>query len=286
LFECVVNVSEGRRPELLDELRRAAGTSVRDLHADEVHNRSVFTLIDEVDALRVAVRALASATLARLDLRHHEGVHPRFGVLDVVPFVALDPSEDDVARSLRDETASWLADTFGLPVFLYGELKNGATRTLPEVRRGAFSSLAPDRGPAIPHPELGATAVGARGVLVAWNLWLRDVTFDDASRIAASIRSPEVRALAFSMDGAVQVSCNLIDPLRVGPSQVYDAIARALGSGAIDHAELVGLAPRALLDAEESTRWGQLGLAGSTTIESRLGDSARLGSALDGSGAA
>lgn len=282
MFECVANVSEGRRSDVIDDLGRAAGSSLRDLHTDEVHNRSVFTLIDECDALRGALRALASATMARLDLRHHEGVHPRFGVLDVVPFVALDPRGADVARSLRDETAAWLADTFGVPVFLYGDGDDGGTRTLPEVRRRAFSSLAPDFGPAIPHRELGATAVGARGVLVAWNLWLRDVTLERASAIAASIRSAQVRALAFSMGEFVQVSCNLVDPLTVGPSQVYDAVARQVPEGAIDHAELVGLAPRAMLDALEPARWGQLGLDPATTIESRLKASAGLGSTFDG----
>ena len=206
MFECVANVSEGRRLDVIDELAEAAGASLRDVHRDAVHNRSVFTLIDEVQPLTEGVRALARAALTLVDLREHEGVHPRFGVLDVVPFVALDPIEAPTARQLRDETADWLADTFYLPVFLYGELKDGTSRSLPDVRRRAFASLDPDRGPTAPDPLRGASAVGARGVLVAWNLWLRRVTLNDASRIAARIRRPEVRSLAFSMGDVVQVS--------------------------------------------------------------------------------
>jgi glutamate formiminotransferase len=271
VLECVVNVAEGRRLEVLDSLSAAAGPSLRDRHHDVVHNRGVFTLIDEVDRLRHSVRALSEVSLETLDLRAHEGVHPRLGVLDVVPFVALDPNRADEAIALRDETANWLATTFDVPVFLYGELDDGTTRTLPEVRRGAFISLAPDRGPATPDPKWGATTVGARGVLVAWNLWLRGVSLEEATLVAAAIRGPAVRALAFSMGEFVQVSCNLIDPLSVGPSQVYDQVTGLLGRGAIDHAELVGLAPGALLQRENPTRWPQLGLSEATTIEARLG---------------
>lgn len=283
MFECVANVSEGRRLDVIDELAEAAGASLRDVHRDAVHNRSVFTLIDEVQPLTEGVRALARAALTLVDLREHEGVHPRFGVLDVVPFVALDPIEAPTARQLRDETADWLADTFELPVFLYGELKDGTSRSLPDVRRRAFASLDPDRGPTAPDPLRGASAVGARGVLVAWNLWLRRVTLNDASRIAARIRRPEVRSLAFSMGDVVQVSCNLIEPLEVGPAQVYDEVAALLNDGAIDHAELVGLVPRAVLDAIDPTRWTQLGLSEAATIEARTA-SAGLGATFDGPG--
>jgi glutamate formiminotransferase len=281
LFECVANVAEGRRLDVIEELSVAAGASLRDRHVDAIHNRSVFTLIDHEVALAAGVRSLADAALTRLDLRGHEGVHPRFGVLDVVPFVALDPRQANVARALRDQTATWLADTFDLPVFLYGELDDGTTRTLPEVRRGAFTSLAPDRGPTSPDPRCGASAVGERGVLVAWNLWLRDVTIEDASTIAASVRRPQVRALAFSMGDVVQVSCNLIAPLEVGPSVVYDEVVAKLHGGSIDHAELVGLIPQAVLETQDPSRWGQLGLSQSATIETRLA-SAGLRSTLDG----
>jgi glutamate formiminotransferase len=269
VFECVINISEGRDLALLDDLSTSAASSLRDRHGDEFHNRSVVTLVDEPGQLVHDVRALIRGAFARLDLATHEGVHPRFGVVDVVPFVALDTSESDVARSMRDDTAKWIASTFDVPCFLYGEVR-GALRTLPEVRQGAFRSLHPDVGPDAPSPRLGAVAVGARPVLVAWNLWLRGVTILEARVIASRIRRAEVRALGFEVGDLVQVSCNLIDPMKVGPSFVYDEVASLLPAGGeIVRAELVGLVPRAVLESEEPARWATLGLSDDQTIENR-----------------
>ena len=249
MLECVINISEGRNLTLLDELRVTAGPSQRDLHADEFHNRSVFTLINDSDALSADVRALITASFKVLDLTRHEGVHPRFGVVDVVPFVALAPDPPERALELRDATARWISDTFDVPTFLYGAL-NGATRTLPEIRRGAFANLAPDFGPAMASPALGAVAVGARAVLVAWNIWLDGVSRDATRAIAKAVRRSEVRSLAFRAGDFTQVSCNLIDPLVVGPSIVYDEVLSLLPAGGeIARCELVGLAPRAVLEA-------------------------------------
>jgi glutamate formiminotransferase len=271
LFECVANVSEGRRTDVLDELALAAGEALRDRHSDAVHNRSVFTLIHHRTELRRSVQSFVVATMKRLDLRHHEGVHPRFGVLDVVPFVALDPRKAEEAISMRNEIAAWVADTFDVPVFLYGRLRDGSKRSLPEVRRHAFHSLDPDLGPITPNPERGSSAIGARPLLVAWNLWVRGVSLGEANVIAKTLRRNEVRVLAFEMpDDFVQISFNLIDPLRVPPSVVYDEATDLLSVGSIDHAELVGLIPDALLSLEDPKRWSQLGLSKDATIESRL----------------
>jgi glutamate formiminotransferase len=270
LFECVLNVSEGRRQEVIDALSLAASLSLRDQHSDAAHNRSVFTLIGDPDDLRRNVHALVTAAMKRLDLRDHEGVHPRFGVVDVVPFVALDRRQDAEAEILRNETAMFIANTFNVPVFLYGKLTDGTERSLPEVRRGAFSALAPDYGPKQLDPQRGASAVGARAILIAWNLWLRGVSIGEARDIVKSIRSPNVRALAFDVDDFVQVSCNLIDPAVIGPSRVYDQVASLLQHGEIDHAELVGLLPREVLEKEDPKRWEQLGLSEQQTIESRM----------------
>lgn len=250
-------------------LAQAAGTSLRDVHRDEVHNRSVFTLINDFDALEADARSLIREAFATLDLRGHQGVHPRLGVVDVVPFVALGY---DVERAveLRDDTAAWIADSFAVPVFLYGPLPGDDWRTLPDIRRHAFSSLAPDYGPARAHPRYGASAVGARGVLVAWNLWIRDITLDEGRRVAAALRSESVRALAFSVGEFVQVSCNVIEPARVRLSDLYDQVRRLAANGAIERAELVGLAPRGVLEREDPSRWAELGLSPETTIESRL----------------
>ncbi len=270
MFECVVNVSEGRHVGVLDELSSSVGPSLRDRHSDPFHNRSVFTLVNERSALERDVRALIRSAFARLDLTLHEGVHPRFGVVDVVPFVALEPAQAAGARVLRDDTAGWIAETFGVPCFLYGEV-DGRLRTLPDVRRGAFKGLLPDRGPARPAPRLGAVAVGARPVLVAWNLWLRNVSIDEARAIARAVRRPEVRAMGFVVGDEVQVSCNLIDLARVGPSALYDQVKALLPRrGEIGRAELVGLVPRSVLEAEDRDRWAELGLSEAQTIEGRL----------------
>ena len=272
MFECVINISEGRHRVLLDELRVTAGDSLRDLHADAFHNRSVFTLINDAEGLPRDVRALISQSFQLLDLRTHEGVHPRFGVVDVVPFVALDQQESSISLEMRDATAQWISDTFDVPVFLYGPVQDHV-RTLPEVRKRAFADLTPDYGPPTPSPTLGAVAVGARPILIAWNLWLSDVSRDEARVIAKAIRRNEVRALAFRAGEHMQVSCNLIDPLVVAPSTVYDEVTALLPVGAeIVRAELVGLVPRVVLEREERSRWVQLGLSEGQTIESRLED--------------
>jgi len=270
VFECVINLSEGRDAPLLGELSATSGRSFRDLHADAFHNRSVFTLINDASQLTRDVRALLGAAFTSLDLTRHEGVHPRFGVVDVVPFVALEVEDANEAVALRDETAQWIADSYHVPVFLYGPVE-GVIRTLPEVRKMAFRTLMPDKGPESAHATLGASAVGARGLLVAWNLWLSGVTLNEARAIAGAVRSFEVRALAFQIGHQVQVSCNLVAPLVVGPSAVFDRVTSLLPvRGTIERAELVGLAPRALLAREDRTRWSQLDLSEQRTIESRF----------------
>lgn len=272
MFECVLNLSEGRNQDVLDELGRAAGTSLRDRHADTFHHRAVYTLINDPDALVRDCRALFAAAYQRLDLSGHLGVHPRFGVVDVVPFVALDPRRSDEAVALRDSTARWLAATYDVPVYLYGPLADGTVRSLPEVRRGAGRTLVADFGPREPSPHRGCVAVGARPILVAWNLWLDGVSLDDARAMAAAVRRTSVRALAFEVGDQVQVSCNLVDVVDARPSEVYDQVADRLGAGgSIRRAELVGLAPRALLDREDPARWAELGLSEEATIEARCG---------------
>ncbi|MGD0690800.1 MAG: hypothetical protein ABSA22_00490 [Acidimicrobiales bacterium] len=270
MIECVINISEGRNLKLLDDLRVTAGPSMRDLHADEWHNRSVFTLINESQRLTHDVRNLIGAAFDALDLRLHEGVHPRFGVVDVVPFVALAPEESTRALELRDETAQWISENFDVPTFLYGALE-GSLRTLPDVRRQAFDVLTPDHGPKNASPKLGAVAVGERPILVAWNIWLSGVSRDETRALAKAVRRHEVRSLAFRAGDFTQVSCNLIDPMIVGPSVVYDEVAALLSEGGeIHRCELVGLVPQNVLETQERSRWAQLGLSEDQTIESRL----------------
>lgn len=257
MLECVVNISEGRRSSLIAEIASTAGEDLLDIHSCTDHNRSVLTVVGTD-----APRAITRRAVELLDLRDHHGAHPRFGVVDVVPFVPLGESTIDEAVAARDAFAAWIAADLGVPAFLYGP-----GRTLPEVRRGAFATLGPDAGPPTPHRTAGAVAVGARAVLLAWNLWL---TADDpvvARRIASDIRGPGVRSLGLTVGDRVQVSMNLIDPLRVGPAEIYDRVAALAG---IDRAELVGLAPEAVLAKTDPDRWEELDLSVDRTIEARL----------------
>jgi glutamate formiminotransferase len=269
VLECVINVSEAHRLAVVDALAATAGKSLLDLHSDADHGRSVLTLGGpDVEA---AARAVAAEAVKRVDLRSHQGVHPRFGVVDVVPFVPLAGSSMAEAEAARDGFATWAAEALELPCFLYG-----VHRSLPEVRRDAFVTVAPDVGPDRPHPTAGACAVGARPVLVAYNLWLAapaDVAL--AKRIAAELRSPSLRTLGLAFDRHVQVSCNLIEPAVVGPGAVFDAVA---ARAAVERAELVGLVPTAVLEAEDPARWDALDLDPSRTIEARLGKAGLGGS--------
>jgi glutamate formiminotransferase len=263
LLECVVNVSEGRRHDVLAQLAGAAGQCLLDLHHDPDHHRSVLTMAGPGPLLESAVRDVGQAAVALLDLSGHSGAHPRLGVLDVVPFVDLASPRAVTADALaaRDRFAAWAGDALTLPCFRYGP-----ERSLPEVRRRAFVDLAPDAGPSSPHPTAGASAVGARPVLVAYNLWVAS-DLPTAQRLAAAQRSPNVRALGLRVGAHVQVSCNLLDPYATGPVEVYDAVAASVG---VSHAELVGLIPQAVLHAAPPERWRELDLAEAKTIESRL----------------
>ncbi len=262
MLESVINISEGRRSDLIDEIASVAGADLLDVHSCVHHNRSVLTVVGED-----APRAIARRTTELLDLGTHHGAHPRIGVLDVVPFIALEGSSAHDALDARDAFARWAGDALALPCFLYGP-----ERTLPEVRRGAFTTLRPDHGPQFPHPTAGAVAVGQRPPLVAYNLWLQEPDLALARSIARSLRSDQVRALGLEVGDAVQVSMNLIDPMHTGPDRVWDTVAARTR---IARAELVGLLPAAALDAIDPARWQQLDLGPERTIERRLAERGR-----------
>jgi glutamate formiminotransferase/glutamate formiminotransferase/formiminotetrahydrofolate cyclodeaminase len=262
LLECVVNVSEGRRADVIGEIGQRGGAHLLDVHTDPDHNRSVFTLAGHGTGLEDAVRALAAETVARVDLRTHTGVHPRIGVLDVVPFVPLGAATLDDAIAARDRFSAWAGEVLALPCFRYGP-----ERSLPEVRRGAFTSLAPDAGPAEPHPSAGACAVGAREVLVAYNVWLAGSDLPFARTVAATVRGPAIRALGLQVGTGVQVSMNLVAPEDVGPARAYDLVA---AQAPVERAELVGLVPASVLEAVPPHRWAELDLDEARTIEARL----------------
>ena len=264
MLECVVNISEGRRPELVRAIGAAARDDLLDVHSDPHHNRSVLTLVGER-----APRSVAKAAVEMLDLRSHDGVHPRIGVVDVVPFVPLGHATIADAVAARDRFATWAAEELGVPSFTYG-----SERSLPDIRRGAFTKLSPDHGPPEPHPTAGAMAVGARPLLVAYNVWLAEPDLDAARRVAGEVRGPHLRALGLQVGDRVQVSMNLIAPDLVGPAEATDAVstrAQVIGHE-VAGCELVGLVPKAVLDAVPPERWAELDLSADRTIEARLGD--------------
>lgn len=262
MLECVINVSEGRRTDVVERIGAAAGRLLLDTHADADHNRSVLTLAGPIADVEAAARAVTGAAVEEIDLRVHHGVHPRLGAVDVVPFVPLGSTAMGAAVAARDAFAAWAADALDLPCFLYGD-----ELSLPEVRRRAFHDLAPDTGPDRPHPTAGAVAVGARPPLVAYNVWLASDDVDLARTIARSLRHEHVRALGLAVTGHAQVSCNLLSPRLVGPDAVYDAVA---ATTEVARAELVGLAPADVVAAVPPARRRELDLDPSRTIEARL----------------
>jgi glutamate formiminotransferase len=280
LMECVVNVSEGRDDAVLDRLVESAAPALLDLHRDPDHNRSVLTLAGRPHVVADAARALARTAVDLIDLRRHEGVHPRVGALDVVPFVPyalgdLPPRDLTTAAELRDKFADWLSAELDVPSFLYGPLPSGGTRSLPDLRRLAFAppqegGLEPDAGPSRPHPTAGATAVGARPVLVAYNVWVSSL--ETARAVVPQVRNEHVRALALAVGERAQVSCNLVDPAFFGPARLYDSVAELVNQagGAVEGAELVGLIPSSILAKVSPSRYEELGLSTDATIESRL----------------
>ena len=263
---------------MLDALADACGRSLLDRHVDADHHRSVFTLAGpgRTDAIG-AVCDLAAAAAARLDIREHRGVHPRLGAIDVVPFVALDESAV-AATDAASFFTEWIAETLGVPVFRY-DAADPAGRTLPEVRRDAFTRRAPDAGPAEPHPRLGAVAVGARTPLVAVNCWLTTDDLALARSVAAVVRErdgglPGVRALGLALPsrGIAQVSMNLVDLGRTGLEGACLAVRERVetAGGHIARVEIVGLVPATELArcTPEFLAWTSVGP--DVTIEARL----------------
>lgn len=251
----IPNISAGRDKSLVVTATAAVestGARLLDIHIDSVHNRSVLTVIAPSGVLVVAMTELAKACTS-IDLRDHTGVHPRLGVLDVCPIVPHgSPMEDAIACAL--ETAEKIGEEAGLPVFLYGEAaERSHFRSLPELRRLGTSELArlrPDRGPAAIDPARGVVCVGARGVLIAFNVWFR-CPIRDAEAIASAVREssgglPGVRALGMSIDETLsQVSMNLVDPPTTGVDDVFDAVSKLARERGIETwgTEIVGLPP-------------------------------------------
>jgi glutamate formiminotransferase len=275
IVECVPNISEGRRSEVVDACARAVvgvpGIRLLDRTSDADHDRSVLTFAGDPAATMTAMQALATEAIARIDLRNQHGRHPRIGAVDVAPFVPVGETSMATCVALAESFGSWLAARYRMPVFLYARAATRPDRTiLADIRRPGFEGLVdalaasagrPEFGPARPHPTAGASVTGARPFLVAWNIQLASRDLALARAIARAIRErdgglPAVQALGISLDalGCVQVSMNLLDVARTPMWLVLErvvALAAAAGVDVVD-TELIGLAPlRALLDVAD-----------------------------------
>jgi glutamate formiminotransferase len=288
-LESVPNFSEGREQATLDALGSALGgpAELLDVHADVDHNRSVFTLVGEDGDLVEALLAGVERARERIDLRRHEGAHPRVGAADVVPLVPLRPDDMPRARAAATDVARRIGDEIGLPVFLYGELAPGRgpaffRRGGPDElqRRIDAAELTPDFGPGRLHESAGAVLVGARRPLVAFNINLRG-ELEAAREVAAIVREsgggfPGVRALGLDLPsaGLVQVSMNVED---WEAAALHDIVARveqeALFRGAtVVGSELVGLMPAEAAAAAAGAMLRIDGFDSSRVLELRLLD--------------
>lgn len=320
VLEAVPNFSEGRDLELVGELVRAIaaeGVDVLDWSADPDHNRSVVTFVGEPAAVEEAAVAAARLAVEAIDLRGHEGVHPRVGALDVLPFVPLRGLEMDDAVETARRVGGRLSD-LGVPVYFYGEASDPPGRSLAELRRGGVEALLggypADRLPDLPlqgaarerpHPTAGATCVGARKLLLAWNVVVDGVSGDEVRELAADLREGgtgappaagggsrssvgaarsavvgggfaglRVLGLELPRRGKVQISMNLEDVERTSPFRVYRAIEAWLEErgGSVVETEVIGMIPDALVLPAAEDRLQILDPTGERLLSARLAD--------------
>jgi glutamate formiminotransferase len=297
LIECVPNFSEGRRPEVVDQIVRAInqidGVSVLDHTRDETHNRSVITFAGNAEPVVRAATAAVGRALELIDMEQHTGAHPRIGAVDVIPFVPLGTTRIEECVDLARRFGEQIAQRFNLPVYLYGDAAlRTDRRRLADVRRGQYETIrdeiatnplrAPDFGPSRTHPKGGAVAVGARRPLIAFNINLRTDDLATAIRIANTIREssggmPAVQAMGVLLENPgtppmAQVSTNLVDWGRTGIAAVVREVRRlARDAGTdIDHCELIGLAPTGALLEVAADALGLEGFTADQALELRL----------------
>lgn len=296
IIECIPNVSEGRRPDVVEAMlhavRAATGVRLLDASSDPAHNRSVFTLAGDAGSLKSAVLALVGAAVERIDLRTHSGEHPRLGAVDVVPFVPIEGVTMAECVTLAKETAAEVAALYKVPVFLYEEAASSpARRNLEDIRRGEFEGLAakmaspdwaPDFGPSQPHPTAGAIVMGARMPLIAFNINLATDRLDVAKKIASAIRHSSggfrfVKAMGIALAdrGIVQVSINLTNHEKTPMHRVFDAVrleAQRHGVTVLE-SEIIGLTPQAALVSAAEHYLQLAGFSSKQVLENRLRDS-------------
>jgi glutamate formiminotransferase len=296
IIECVPNVSEGRRSDvvagIVDAVRRVPGARLLDASSDVSHNRSVITMAGDAAPLKAAVLALFEAALASIDLRTHRGEHPRLGAVDVVPFVPIDGVTMEQCVALAKETGQAVAERFRIPVYLYEEAStNPLRKNLEDIRRGEFEGLAskmagegwtPDYGPSSPHPTAGATVIGARMPLIAYNVNLGTDRLDVAKKIAAAVRFSSggfrfVKAMGVTLAdrGIVQVSMNLTNYEKTPIHRVFEAVKREAERYGVNvlESEIVGLVPAAALVAAAGSALQLTDFNRNQVLETRLRES-------------
>ena len=270
IIESIPNVSEGRRPDVVERLVRAVrdtpGVRLLDHSSDASHNRSVITLVGDADAVKSAILALFEEAVASIDLREHAGEHPRVGAVDVVPFVPIEGVTMAECVTLAREVGAAVAERFKVPVYLYEEASdNPLRRNLEDIRRGEFERLGakmaspgwkPDFGPEAPHPSAGAAVIGARMPLIAYNINLNTDRIDVARKIAAAIRHSSgglryVKAMGITIEdrGLAQVSINLTNYEKTPIHRVFDLVSREAARYGVSilESEVIGLIPSAAL---------------------------------------
>ena len=275
ILECVPNFSEGRDlkivEKIIDPFRKTDGVKLLDYQTDEDHNRSVVTVVGEPEPLKKSVIASMGLAIDLIDMTTHTGQHPRMGAIDVVPFIPVKNITVDEAVEVSKAVAQQVADTYGLPIFLYEQsASNPGRQNLATIRKGQFEGMAekikdpdwkPDYGPAEIHPTAGVTAMGARMPLVAYNVNLDTGDIEIANQIAKRVRhiSGGLRyckgiGIELKDRGIVQVSLNMTDYTRTALYRVFELIkieAQRWGVNVVG-SEVIGLVPmQALIDCAE-----------------------------------
>lgn len=294
LIECVPNLSAGRRHDIVDAIvdavRAVPGVRVLDVSSDASHNRSVVTMVGDRTSIQAAVISLFERAIEAIDLRSHSGEHPRLGAVDVVPFIPIADVTMADCVALARETAAAVASRFDLPVFLYEEAATSeARRNLADIRRGEFEGLSakltdpawqPDFGPATPHPSAGATVIGARMALIAFNVNLDTDQLDIAKQIAAAVRFssgglPAVKALGIPLAdrGIVQVSMNLTNYQRTSIATAFAAVKAEAERRGVQplESEIIGLVPASAITWANPTELLLTTFSEDQILERRLG---------------
>ena len=304
LVECVPNFSEGRDPETIAALREAIastpGAHVLDVSSDPSHHRTVITFVASLDAAVSAAFSAMHVARDRIDLTTHHGEHPRIGATDVVPFIPLEGATMDDCISLARELGQRAYRELGIPVYLYERAATTAAReNLADVRRGEFEGLReevrinaarrPDFGVAELHPTAGATAIGARPFLVAYNIYLGDAkNLPIAKELAKAIRGSSgglryVKGLGLEVDGQAQLSMNLVDTEKTPLHRVYEIVKNEAAAHGITPtwSEIVGLVPERVL-LEAGARHVQLrGFSRAMLLEDKVRDAISGGESVN-----